>query len=277
MSVQLAREDFTKLVNILRISPGFANVRDRQLLVKAALEGAPRGADLLAQLDLDGMPQLVAVEVITRLAKFGQVAEGREALGVFLNALLPLMGEDQDAAFIRALFATYPLDRPTGSRTAPAESSTPPATITIFVSYSHQDSAYLQNDSLLGFLKGLEKEGIAFWTDQQIRPGELWDTVIKDHLQKAEMALVLVSQAFLDSDYCQNVEIEHFLAQKSHLIPIILSPCEWRRHRWLSERQFLPGGNETLEEHYTEPGRRKALFLKIRKALRERAELIRQG
>ena len=50
-----------------------------------------------------------------------------------------------------------------------------------------------------------------------------------------------------------------------------------RRHRWLSERQFLPGGNETLEEHYTEPGRRKALFLKIREALRKRAELIRQG
>jgi hypothetical protein len=277
MSVQLTREDFNKLVAILRTSPGFATVRDRRRLVEAALEGVPRGADLLALLDLDGAPQLVAVEVVKRLAEFGQVAGGKEALGVFLNALLPLMGEDKDAAFIRALFATYPLDGPTGSRTAPTESSTPPATIHIFVSYSHQDDGYLRDDSLLGFLRGLEKEGIAFWTDKQIRPGEQWDTVIKDHLQNAGIALVLVSQAFLDSDYCQNVEIERFLAQKTHLIPIILSPCEWRRHRWLSERQFLPGGNETLEEHYTDTGRRKALFLKIREALRERAELIRQG
>ena len=122
MSVQLTREDFDKLVAVLRTSPGFANVYDRRRLVEAALAGVPRGADLLSQLNLDGMPQLVAVEVIKRLAEFGQVAEGREALGVFLNALLPLMGEDQDAAFIRALFTTYRLDRPTGSRNGPASS-----------------------------------------------------------------------------------------------------------------------------------------------------------
>jgi hypothetical protein len=276
MSVRLARDDFKKLVNILRTYAGFANVRDRRRLVEAALEGVPRGADLLAQLDLDGAPQLVAVEVIKRLAEFGQVAEGREALSIFLNALLNLMGEDKDAAFIRALFVTYPLDRPTGIRTAAAGNSTQPATMNIFVSYSHQDAGYLRNDSLLGFLRGLEKEGIAFWTDEQIRQGEHWDTVIKDHLQNAGIALVLVSQAFLDSDYCRNVEIEHFLAQKTHLIPIILSPCEWRRHRWLSERQFLPSGNETIEEHYTDSGPRKALFLKIREVLRERADLIRR-
>lgn len=149
-------------------------------------------------------------------------------------------------------------------------------TVKIFVTYSHRDAEYLDDDSLLGFLKGLEKDGVEFWTDRRIRPGELWDAVIKANLQEADIALVLVSQGFLDSPYCQNVEIEHCLAQQKHLFPIILSPCDWRRHVWLSSRQFLPGGDQTVEEHYTEPGRRKRLFLEIRERLRERVELIRK-
>lgn len=150
-----------------------------------------------------------------------------------------------------------------------------PDAVKVFVSYSHQDNEYLAGDSLLGFLKGLEKERISFWTDREIRPGEPWDQVIKDKLQGADIALVLVSQGFLDSDYCQNVEIKGFLGHKKYLFPVILSPCDWRRHAWLASRQFLPGGDRTIEEHYQDSGRRKRLFLEIRELLRERAEAIR--
>jgi hypothetical protein len=81
----------------------------------------------------------------------------------------------------------------------------------------------------------------------------------------------------LDSPYCQNVEIKGFLAGKSYLFPVILSACEWKRHEWLSSRQFLPGGDQTIEEHYTEDGKLKRLFLEIRSQLRERVELLRQA
>jgi hypothetical protein len=149
------------------------------------------------------------------------------------------------------------------------------STINIFVSYSHQDSRYLERDSLLGFLKGLERDNIRFWTDQELKAGELWDQVIKQQLQACDIALVLVSQGFLDSAYCRNVEIAHLLAGTKHLFPVILSPCDWKRHAWLASRQFLPGGEQTVEEHFSEAGARKRLFLKIREQLLERAELIR--
>jgi formylglycine-generating enzyme required for sulfatase activity len=149
--------------------------------------------------------------------------------------------------------------------------------IKLFVSYSHQDAKYLADDSLLGYLKGLEKEEVSFWTDRHIGAGELWDEVIKDNLQDAQIALVLVSQAFLDSPYCQNVEIQSLLAQQVHLIPVILSACEWQHHEWLSSRQFLPGGDKTIEEHYIRPGMRKRLFREIRRQLRERVESIRRN
>lgn len=149
--------------------------------------------------------------------------------------------------------------------------------VTVFVSYSHQDASYLENNSLLGYLKGLEADGVKFWTDRQLRAGELWDEVIKTRIREADIALVLVSQGFLDSPYCRDVEIASFLAQKKYLFPVILSPCEWQRHEWLRRRQFLPGGDETIEEHYTDPGRRKRLFLEIRQQLRERVEAFRQA
>ena len=91
--------------------------------------------------------------------------------------------------------------------------------IKVFVSYSHKDTRYLEDDSLLGFLKGLEDDHVEFWTDRHIRVGESWDEVIKTQIQGAHIGLVLVSQSFLDSKYCKNVEIRRFLANKSYLFP----------------------------------------------------------
>jgi len=154
---------------------------------------------------------------------------------------------------------------------------TPHDAIKVFVSYSHRDVRYLEDDSLLGYLKGLEDEQVVFWTDRHIRVGELWDEVIKTQIQEAHIALVLVSQHFLDSKYCKNVEIQGFLAHQSYLFPIILSACKWQRHEWSYRRQFLPSGDKTIEEHYTDPEQLKWLFLEIRQQLRERVELLRQA
>ena len=110
--LELQREDFRRLATLVQDLPEFANVRDRRRLVAGALEGAPRASTLLAGLDLDGSPRGVAVEVIKTLAQFGQVAYGKEALGVLLNELLDRIGEGENQDFIRTLFANYPLDRP---------------------------------------------------------------------------------------------------------------------------------------------------------------------
>lgn len=119
-----------------------------------------------------------------------------------------------------------------------------------------------------------------FWTNERITAGSLWNDEIRTRLEHSDIALVLVSQAFLDSPFCTQIEIESFLdsCRKRGLLifPIVLSPCEWEKYEWLSTRQFLPGGTETIEEHYTEPGRQKRLFLRIRKELRKAVDRVRQ-
>jgi class 3 adenylate cyclase/tetratricopeptide (TPR) repeat protein len=155
------------------------------------------------------------------------------------------------------------------------------APVKVFISYSHRDAAYLADDSLLGFLKGLNDEGIELWTDERIAAGASWDQEIQERLRTSDVALVLVSQSFLDSPYCTKIEVSSFLehcrSSGMLLFPVILSPCEWQRHEWLASRQFLPGGDETIEESYTDPGKRKRLFLRIREELRAAVERVRQG
>ena len=130
---------------------------------------------------------------------------------------------------------------------------------------------------ILDFLSGLRKEGIEFWTDQELRLGDRWDKKIKQNLSESDIALVLVSQAYLDSDYCINIEINSFLEREITIMPIMLLPCEWQRHSWLSERQFLPSSGETLAEHYQDAGKRQRMFLEIRSELRRQADRIRAG
>ncbi|BAY27395.1 hypothetical protein NIES2100_72190 [Calothrix sp. NIES-2100] len=111
MTIQLSQPDFQRLIKIVSNLPDFANVRDRRRLVAGALEGVPQADIILARLDLDGMPMNVAVEVVRFLGNFGQVAYGKEALGIFLNYIQPYTG-DEDNSFIQDLFQTYPLDTP---------------------------------------------------------------------------------------------------------------------------------------------------------------------
>ena len=145
----------------------------------------------------------------------------------------------------------------------------------IFVSYSHADTAYLEKDSLLGHLQSLKRDGARFWTDRDIAVGTDWHKGIMAAIERADIAMVLVSQAFLKSDYVQNHEIRWCLSEARDralfIFPIILSPCDWKQEPWLRQRQFIPTNEQTIEEHFAEPpGVRKRMFQKITEALRQR-------
>lgn len=113
MSVKLNRDDFQRVVRIVATSPDFESIDGRIALVRAALEGVPRGEDVRVQLNLNGAAQTVAINVVSRLADFGRVSADKEALGVFLNYLLHLSGDfDEDGQFLRYVIGRYEMDRP---------------------------------------------------------------------------------------------------------------------------------------------------------------------
>jgi len=102
---------------------------------------------------------------------------------------------------------------------------------TVFVSYAHSDEN-LKNVLMLA-LRELEHEGlIAVWHDRMILSGQNWDRVIHEQFDSVDIVLFLVSQSFLKSSYCANVEVKYALereaAKKSVIIPIIIEDCDWR-------------------------------------------------
>lgn len=151
--------------------------------------------------------------------------------------------------------------------------------VSIMVSYSHADAAYVEESrgSLLSYLRALERENVTFWWDRRLRAGDMWDSEIEKQLQRANVALVLVSQAFLNSSYCAK-EARAFIEQRRagglRIVPVILSACDWLNEPWLAQTHVLPADDRNIEEHYSLPGKRKALYLSILHELRVAAATV---
>lgn len=156
--------------------------------------------------------------------------------------------------------------------------STDQTEITVFVTYSHKDRRLLSDESLLGYLKPLKNDGINIWHDAEVEDGDLWNETIREKIEAADIVLALVSQAFLASEYCQNVEMKRFLERRRkeglRIIPLLLSPCEWNLHEWLSQTKFLATDEQKPLNEYR-PEKKKAVFLEIASAIRKAAQTIR--
>lgn len=158
--------------------------------------------------------------------------------------------------------------------------ASPGTVVRILICTSTQDSGYLGDDSLLGYLRGLRGDGVEFCSlDASF--ADLWTEAAHAHIEPYDVAVVLVSQSFLDSSWCARHDVSEYLRARVEsgmvVLPVILSACEWDRHPWIASRQFLPGGEETIEEHYTDPGQRKRLYLEIRKQLRNAIDRAREA
>jgi hypothetical protein len=113
---------------------------------------------------------------------------------------------------------------------------------TVFISYSHEDISYLKRLSV--HLRPFEKnELIDLWVDTKIKVGEKWKEKIKQALDKAALAILLISADFLASDFIVDNELPPLLQaaeEKGKLIlPVILKPCRFTRDENLSKFQAI--------------------------------------
>lgn len=111
--------------------------------------------------------------------------------------------------------------------TAPAQDSA----IEVFFSYSHQDEDLMRE--LVKHLSLLKRQGvIRDWHDRQIGGGQEWAGEIDQHLNRAQVILLLISSDFLASDYCYDIEMKRAMERhenrEARVVPIILRPVDWK-------------------------------------------------
>ena len=112
----------------------------------------------------------------------------------------------------------------------------------LFYSYSHKDED-LRNE-LEEQLALLKRQGlISGWHDRRIVPGQEWAAAIDENLESADVILLLVSAAFLNSDYCYDKEmtraLERHETKQARVIPILIRAVDWSEAPF-SKLQILP-------------------------------------
>lgn len=125
----------------------------------------------------------------------------------------------------------------------------------VFISYSHDDDVWLKK--VLLHLKHLEKKGILdLWVDKRIKVGQEWREEITKALDATKVALLLISQKFLASDFIVENELPPLLEAASEnqtkIIQLVLKPCSISKFPELTKFQMLNKPSEPLsgmDEH----------------------------
>jgi hypothetical protein len=130
----------------------------------------------------------------------------------------------------------------------------------VFYSYSHRDAEL--RSRLATYLAPLRHQGkIVEWHDRKIEPGTNWNAALAKQLDSADLFILLITEHFLDSDYCFGVEMDAVLArlksEQAKVAPVLLKPCLWEESRF-SQLQIIPrngkpiSSSASVEEAFTE-------------------------
>lgn len=156
----------------------------------------------------------------------------------------------------------------------------------VFLSYAHadneDDAGRWLNRLLEHFVPIIRQEALDVWSDQDLSSGTAWHATISERLERARAAVLLVSPAFLASNYIASSELPVLLRKAKQdglkILPIILSPCVYQEATFkypdpkhgpeeftLSSIQFVNPPSKTMEE-MSRPEQNR-IFVKVAKEL----------
>jgi molecular chaperone DnaK len=112
----------------------------------------------------------------------------------------------------------------------------------IFLSYAHEDGKWAEAiTKSLGVLSRFDKARI--WSDRYIETGEKWKERIFTEIEQSNIAILILSNDFLNSHFILAKELPAIFAEKERrrlvLIPIVVRPCAFHLHEELSKFQLF--------------------------------------
>lgn len=147
----------------------------------------------------------------------------------------------------------------------------------VFVSYSHADSEHLLR--LKVHLRPYERKGrVDLWVDTRIKSGQKWRTEIEIALDRAAVAVLLVSADFLASDFVVENELPPLLEAARDegvtIVPIVLKPCAFNSTKEISQFQAVNNPSNPLIS--LNEANREEIWVKVAEAVTESVERLSQ-
>ena len=105
--------------------------------------------------------------------------------------------------------------------------------VSVFVSYAHRNKKLAVEflDQLEELLLPSKDYQFDLWFDNYIDVGEKWREQILDSLDKADTGLLLVSPAFLASQFISESELPAFIGDNAKpMLPVMLSKVDFDKH-----------------------------------------------
>ena len=120
----------------------------------------------------------------------------------------------------------------------------------VLVSYSHRDKAWLER--LQVHLRPALRYGdLDLWDDTRIKAGDRWSTAIREAIDRADVAILLVSADFLASDFITRHELPKLLeaadARGTVVIPVHVGYSLHSYESGLREFQAINSPSQPLE------------------------------
>jgi hypothetical protein len=188
--------------------------------------------------------------------------------GQFIEEIRPARHPEEMAKFEAAeeKFGLCPVTYALTRRYLEMPETPAPPRDQVFISYCHADRAHL--DALLLHLRPLVDSGkLSIWEDKQIEPGQQWRPEIRRALDRAGVAVLLVTPAYLGSPFIRDEELAALLkAHADRRLPLYWIPVKASNHEtvWLNEVQAMIPPSPTLADMKPEPRNKKWLEISQR-------------
>ena len=171
--------------------------------------------------------------------------------------------------------------------------------VRIFISYAHANSIWLREtardragtlernprDLLTYWRNGLQFEGeVELWYDRDedegLQGGDLWRKRIFEQIDRADVAVLLITQEFVQSGFIRREELPRMVGRaergEMELLPVLVEPAEWEELE-LASFQLTPGRPTPLLQFLSEHEQHfKTAMLEVLKSLKTKVRRVRQ-
>jgi TPR repeat protein len=127
----------------------------------------------------------------------------------------------------------------------------------VFISYAHEDKEWVLegpgNIHLIPRIKRHVNSDAEIWFDEGLVIGEKWDEEIYNHISQSHIAILLISESFVSSDYIVNKELVWIKKQVEEnnmkIVPLLIGNITEKSKRtidWIYQRQIHPSETQPL-------------------------------